>query len=167
MAIVHSSGFAVGEALDAESIEACRVLFAEYQRGLGVSLCFQGFEAELASLPGAYARPRGRLLIARVVGEPAGCVALRPLGDVDAEMKRLYIRAPYRGMGLGRVLAECIVDEARSIGYRTLKLDTLPEMKEAQRLYRDLGFVDAAAYNDNPVAGVRFMSLALGPRATS
>src|SRR5512141_2317473 len=121
MALVHSSGFGVAEALDAESIEACRSLFAQYQQGLGVSLCFQGFDAELASLPGRYARPRGRLLLARIVGEPAGCVGLRPLGDDDAEMKRLYVRPQYRAMGLGRVLAECAIDEARAIGYRTVK----------------------------------------------
>jgi GNAT superfamily N-acetyltransferase len=167
MAIVHSSGFGVAEALDAESIDACRALFVEYQQGLGVSLCFQGFDAELAALPGAYARPRGRLLLARIVGEPAGCVAMRALSDSDAEMKRLFIRPQYRGMGLGRVLAECVIDEARGLGYRTLKLDTLPGMAEAQHLYRSLGFVDAPAYNDNPVAGVRFMSLALEPSATS
>jgi GNAT superfamily N-acetyltransferase len=161
VAIVHSSGFAVGEALDPESIDACRALFTEYQRGLGVSLCFQGFEAELKTLPGAYSRPQGRLLIARIVGEPAGCVALRPLGENDAEMKRLYIRPQYRGMGLGRVLAECAIDEARSIGYRAMKLDTLPAMAEAQQLYRALGFVDAAPYNDNPIPGVRFLSLDL------
>ena len=94
-------------------------------------------------------------------------MALRALGDTDAEMKRLYIRAQYRGMGLGRVLAECVIDEARGLGYRTLKLDTLPGMAQAQHLYRDLGFVEAPAYNDNPVAGVRFMSLDLAPRATS
>ena len=166
MAIVHSSGFAVAEALDAESVAACRALFAEYQQGLGVSLCFQGFDDELKTLPGNYSRPRGRLLLARIVGEPAGCVALRPLGDSDAEMKRLYIRPQYRGMGLGRVLAECVIDEARSLGYRTVKLDTLPGMGEAQALYRVLGFVDAAPYNDNPIAGVRFMSIDLAPPPT-
>jgi putative acetyltransferase len=159
--ILNSSGFSLAEALDDESVAACRALFVEYQQGLGVSLCFQGFDAELASLPGAYARPHGRLLLARVVGEPAGCVALRPLGGGDAEMKRLYIRDPYRGMGLGRMLAECAIDEARALGYRSLKLDTLPGMREAQRLYEDLGFADTTAYNDNPVSGVRFMSLAL------
>jgi GNAT superfamily N-acetyltransferase len=164
--ILHSSGFAVAEALDAESVEACRELFTEYQQGLGVSLCFQGFDQELATLPGAYARPRGRLLLARVVGEPAGCVGLRPLGDRDAEMKRLYVRPHARGMGLGRVLAECVIDEARALGYLTLKLDTLPGMAEAQHLYRELGFIDAAPYNDNPVSGVRFMSLALAPTAS-
>ena len=162
MAIVHSSGFGVAEALDGDSVAACRELLAEYRQGLGVSLCFQGFDDELATLPGAYARPRGRLLIARIVGEPAGCVALRPLDADNAELKRLYIRPAYRGMGLGRVLAECAIDEARAIGYRTLKLDTLPGMAPAQHLYSELGFVDCGPYNDNPLQGVRFMSLALG-----
>jgi GNAT superfamily N-acetyltransferase len=160
--IEHSSGFSLGEALDAESIEACRELFREYEKGLGVSLCFQGFEQELATLPGAYARPRGRLLLARVAGMPAGCGALRPLADGDAEMKRLYVRPDYRGMGLGRLLAECIVDDAKAIGYRTLKLDTLPAMGEAQALYGSLGFVECPRYNDNPVSGVRFLALDLG-----
>lgn len=166
MPILHSSGFAVAEAIDAESVEACRALFTEYQQGLGVSLCFQGFDRELATLPGAYARPRGRLLLARVAGEPAGCVGLRPLGEYHAEMKRLYVRPDMRGIGLGRVLAECVIDEARALGYLTLKLDTLPGMAQAQHLYRDLGFVDAAPYNDNPVSGVRFMSLALAPTSS-
>ena len=161
MPIEHSSGFALAEALDGESVAACRELFREYEKGLGVSLCFQGFERELAGLPGDYARPRGRLLLARVAGEPAGCAALRPLGERDAEMKRLYVRPDARGMGLGRMLAECIIDEARAIGYATLKLDTLPQMKEAQGMYAALGFVDCAPYNDNPVAGVRFLSLDL------
>ena len=163
-AIEHSSGFGIAEALDQEAVEACRRLFVEYQEGLGVSLCFQGFDRELASLPGDYARPRGRLLLARISGEPAGCVALRPLADGAAEMKRLYVRAAYRGMGLGRTLAECVIDEARSLGYRTLKLDTLPMMGEAQRLYAELGFADTAPYNDNPVHGVRFLALDLARR---
>ena len=161
MPIEHSSGFTLAEALDAPSIEACRALFREYEQSLGVSLDFQGFASELASLPGAYARPRGRLLLARIVGEPAGCVALRPLGDRDAEMKRLYVRDAYRGMGLGRMLAECVIDEARAIGYLTLKLDTLPAMKEAQRMYAQLGFIDVALYNDDPVAGTRLIAHAL------
>jgi len=159
--IEHSTGFSLAEALDAESVAVCRELFREYEKGLGISLCFQGFEQELASLPGAYARPRGRLLLARVAGEAAGCVALRPLGERDAELKRLYVRPHARGMGLGRMLAECAIDEARALGYTALKLDTLPVMREAQRLYAQLGFADAAPYNDNPVPGVRFMSLAL------
>ena len=162
--IEHSSGFSLGEALDAESIEACRALFAECGKGLGVSLCFQGFEQELAGLPGAYARPRGRLLLARVAGMPAGCGALRPLTGTDAEMKRLYVREQFRGMGLGRMLAECLIDDARAIGYRTLKLDTLPSMRQAHALYAALRFVETAPYNDNPVEGVRFMSLDLAAR---
>ena len=159
--IFHSTGFSLAEALDAESIAACRGLFREYEQGLGVSLCFQGFEQELATLPGAYARPRGRLLLARVAGEPAGCVALRPLAGADAEMKRLYVRHFARGMGLGRMLAECAIDEARSMGYAALRLDTLPSMAEAQRMYATLGFAETAPYNDNPVAGVRFLALDL------
>jgi putative acetyltransferase len=161
VAIQHSSGFDIAEALDARAVEACRGLFVEYQQGLGVSLSFQGFEQELAALPGDYARPRGRLLIARIAGEPAGCVALRPLGAGDAEMKRLYVRPAFRGMGIGRMLAECVLDEARALGYATLKLDTLPAMKEAQRMYEELGFVATDPYNDTPIDGVRFLSLAL------
>jgi len=159
--IEHSSGFSLGEALDSESVAACRELFLEYEKGLGVSLCFQGFQKELDTLPGAYARPHGRLLLARVVGVPAGCGALRPLGEGDAEMKRLYVRSDYRGMGLGRMIAECIIDDARAIGYRTLKLDTLPAMEEAQALYQSLGFSECAKYNDNPVGGVRFLAMNL------
>jgi GNAT superfamily N-acetyltransferase len=159
--IEHSSGFSLAEALDAESIGACRTLFLEYEQSLGISLDFQGFRDELATLPGAYARPRGRLLLARIAGEPAGCVALRPIGDREAEMKRLYVRPAYRGMGLGRMLAECVIDEALAIGHSAVRLDTLPRMKEAQAMYAALGFVDTAPYNDNPVEGTRFMSLAL------
>ena len=159
--LVGSTGFEIGEALDAAAITQCRELFAEYQRGLGISLCFQQFDREMANLPGDYARPRGRLVLARVAGEPAGCVALRPLGDDVAEMKRLYVRASCRGMGIGRTLAERVIDEARALGYRTVKLDTLPAMADAQRLYRELGFADTPAYNDNPVDGVRFLALVL------
>jgi GNAT superfamily N-acetyltransferase len=160
-AIRHSTGFAIAEALGAEDVAACRGLFEEYQRELGVSLCFQGFEQELATLPAGYARPRGRLLLARVAGEPAACVALRPLDDDTAEMKRLFVKPQYRGMALGRTLAECIVDEARAIGYRTLKLDTLPQMHAAQALYAELGFAETLPYNDNPVSGTRFLALEL------
>lgn len=159
--IRHSSGFAVGEALGAEDVAACRELFIEYQRALGVSLCFQGFDRELETLPGAYGRPRGRLLLARVAGVPAACAALRPLGERDGEMKRLYVRPQFRGMGLGRALAEIVIDEARAIGYASVKLDTLPQMAEAQSLYAALGFRDIAPYNDNPIAGTRFLGFAL------
>jgi putative acetyltransferase len=154
-------GFVIAEALDADSIAACRELFVEYQRALGVSLCFQGFDAELAALPGDYAPPRGRLFLARKAGEPAGCVALRPLFHRDAEMKRLYVRPAHRGSGLGRILAERVVAQARALGYAALKLDTLPAMHAAQNLYAKLGFRDTSPYNDNPVDGVRFLSLEL------
>ena len=153
--------FAISEALSAAEVAACRDLFVEYQRGLGVSLCFQGFDAELAGLPGDYAAPRGRLLLALWGEEPAGCAALRPLFHRDAEMKRLYVRPAHRGSGLGRELALAIIGAARQLGYETLKLDTLPQMKAAQRMYETLGFRDTAAYNDNPVGGVRFLALDL------
>jgi putative acetyltransferase len=155
------AGFELVPAADPALIEACRELFIEYQRGLGVSLCFQGFDEELASLPGIYAPPLGRLYLALAAGRPAGCVALRPLFHRDAEMKRLYVRPAHRGSGLGRLLANRIIEDARSLGYDTLKLDTLPRMKAAQRMYERLGFRDTAPYNDNPVAGVRFMALEL------
>lgn len=148
-------------AASAEEVAACRDLFVEYQRGLGVSLCFQGFDAELAALPGDYAPPRGRLVLALRAGRPAGCIALRPLFHRDAEMKRLYVRAAHRGSGLGRMLATHIIAEARALGYETLKLDTLPQMLAAQRMYEKLGFRDTAPYNDNPVSGVRFLALDL------
>lgn len=156
-----TSGFVLVEASTPEHVEACRELFAEYQRGLGVSLCFQGFDEELARLPGDYAAPRGRLYLALAALKPAGCAALRPLSRLDAEMKRLYARPAHRGSGLGRALALRIIEDARALGYESLKLDTLPQMKGAQRLYEDLGFRDTAPYNDNPVAGVRFMALDL------
>src|SRR5690349_15762546 len=152
-ALRHSSGFTIGEALTSADVEACRELFVEYQGALGVSLCFQDFDRELATLPGAYARPGGRLLLARVAGAPAACAALRPLGERDAEMKRLYVRPQFRGMGLGRALAEIVIDEARAIGYGNVKLDTLPQMAEAQSLYAALGFRDIAPYNDNRSRG--------------
>jgi putative acetyltransferase len=140
----------------------CRALFEEYQRGLGVSLCFQGFDAELAGLPGAYVAPLGGLWIAREGVEPAGCVALRPLSAGIAELKRLYVRPGFRGHDLGRRLALHALDAARHAGHREVKLDTLPSMSAAQALYAGLGFRDTAPYNDNPVDGVRFMALDLG-----
>jgi putative acetyltransferase len=155
------AGFELVAASSPEALATCRELFTEYQRGLGVSLCFQGFDAEVAGLPGDYAPPRGRLYLALAGGRPAGCVALRPLFHRDAEIKRLYVRPAHRGSGLGRILAERVIEDARALGYEVLKLDTLPGMKAAQRLYEDLGFRDTAPYNDNPVGGVRFMALEL------
>ena len=156
-----ATSFELREAAGEEDVAACRELFVEYQRALGVSLCFQGFDAELAGLPGDYAPPRGRLILALALGKPAGCVGLRPLFHRDAEMKRLYVRPAHRGSGLGRILARRVIDEARALGYETLKLDTLPQMKAAQRMYETLGFRDTAPYNDNPVKGVRFLALLL------
>jgi ribosomal protein S18 acetylase RimI-like enzyme len=156
-------------ALDAAGIGACRVLLEEYQVGLGVSLCFQGFDRELAGLPGDYATPRGGLWLATVAGVPAGCVALRPLASGAAELKRLYVRPANRGSGLGARLARLAVEAARNAGYGVLKLDTLPSMGDAQRLYERMGFTDTAPYNDNPVDGVRFLALSLAgaPQARS
>ncbi len=142
-------------------LDEARALFREYQAAIGVDLCFQGFEAELAALPGDYAPPRGRLLLTRGGSRIAGGIALRPLSDGDCEMKRLYVRPDFRKTGLGRLLAERLIEEARTIGYRRMCLDTLPTMTSAQRLYESLGFADIAPYRHNPVGGTRFMGLEL------
>jgi len=144
-----------------EDIAAARALFEEYERSLGFSLCFQNFSAELASLPGAYAPPGGRLLLAFAGTEPAGCIALRKIGDGTGEMKRLWVRPDFRGTGLGRRLAGTLMAEARAIGYRAIRLDTLPSMRAAQALYASLGFKDIPPYNDHPLEGTRFMEAAL------
>lgn len=151
------SAFAVRVAAAGEDIAAVRELLLEYQREIGVDLCFQGFAAEVDGLPGDYARPRGRLLLARAKGEAAGCVALRPLRGDACEMKRLYVRPRFRAARLGRILAERILAEARAAGYGRICLDTLPTMGRAQALYEKLGFRDVPPYRDNPVAGSRFM----------
>jgi GNAT superfamily N-acetyltransferase len=145
-----------------EDIRCVRALLEEYAGSLPYSLCFQGFAEELATLPGAYAPPAGRLLLARVEGQPAGCVALRPLGDRACEMKRLFVRPPYLGRGVGRRLATAIIDEARRAGYAVMKLDTLPSMRAAAALYESLGFKDTEPYTHNPIQGTRFMEVVLG-----
>lgn len=136
-------------------------LFREYQQGLGVSLCFQDFERELAELPGAYARPGGIIFLAERGGQPIGVGALRALGPGIAEMKRLYVRDAARGLGLGRKLAQALVAEARASGYAVMRLDTLPHLNAAIALYFDMGFRPIAAYNDNPIAGVQHYELSL------
>ena len=138
-----------------------RTLFEEYAAWIGLDLSFQGFAAELASLPGPYVPPRGRLFLALAGGEAAGCVALRPLDSGVCEMKRLYVRPPFRGQGLGKLLAERIVEEARAIGYLKMKLDTLPFMQPAIRLYESLGFSSCTAYYATPLPDTVFMELRL------
>ena len=144
-------------------IDLAHTLFQEYAAGLGISLCFQNFDHELANLPGDYAPPSGRLLIARVGGEVAGCIALRKLNYDICEMKRLYLRPKFRGKGLGGKLVGAILSEAKQIGYSRMRLDTLPgRMDKAIDLYRSIGFKEIAPYYDNPSADVLYMELALG-----
>jgi putative acetyltransferase len=137
-------------------------LFLEYARSLGVNLCFQNFEQELAGLPDHYAPPDGRLLLAEYGGQLAGCVALHQWETGICEMKRLYLRPAFRGKGLGRVIAETIIGEARNIGYQHMRLDTIePIMKDAVEMYRKLGFREIAPYRPNPIAGAMYMELQL------
>ena len=142
-------------------LEVVRGLFREYVERLGVDLYFQEFEQEVVNLPGKYAAPAGRLLIAWRGGLPVGCVALRPLEGATCEMKRLYVRPAARGEHLGRRLAERICREAREAGYRRICLDTLPTMTSAQNLYASLGFVPTDPYIFNPVPGTKFLALDL------
>jgi putative acetyltransferase len=140
-----------------------RDIFTEYAQSLDVDLCFQGFDEELAQLPGDYAPPRGALLLAKVDGTVAGCCALRPLDAADypnaAEMKRLYVRQAFRGLGLGRQLADAILDQARLAGYSCVLLDTLDDMEAARALYEDLGFQEIPPYYHNPHAGAHYLKV--------
>jgi putative acetyltransferase len=138
-----------------------RVLFEEYAAGLAVDLCFQGFAQELESLSRMYGPPRGVLLLAEIEGAPAGCAAVRPLDDVICELARVYVRPDYRGTGMGRRLTESALQAAREMGYKSIRLDTLPQMQAAQRLYEGLGFRDIPAYYGKPMAGQRFMEAVL------
>jgi GNAT superfamily N-acetyltransferase len=146
---------------DEAMLREARTLFEEYAEALGIDLGFQGFGEELATLPGAYAPPRGRLLVARVNGTAVGCVAVRPLEPGICEMKRLYVRPSHRGSGIGRGLAEAVVREARAAGYRAMRLDTLETMARARTLYRTLGFRPIAPYRHNPLPGAEFLELDL------
>jgi ribosomal protein S18 acetylase RimI-like enzyme len=150
------------QAESAEQLEQARVLFLEYGNSLGFSLCFQSFDKELAGLPGGYAPPEGRLLLAEFEGQLAGCIALRKLEPGSCEMKRLYVRPNFRGKRLGRVLAETIINEARMLGYHAMRLDTVdPVMKDAIAMYRKLGFREIPPYCVNPNPGVIYMELEL------
>jgi ribosomal protein S18 acetylase RimI-like enzyme len=155
------------QAETAEHIIQARLLFREYEAWLGLDLCFQNFEKELAELPGTYAPPTGRLLLAFDNDQLAGCVALRKLSDVICEMKRLFLKPQFHGDGRGRELAERIIDEARGAGYERMRLDTLPEqMGKAIALYRSLGFKEIEPYYKNPVPGALFMELMLDQPVT-
>jgi putative acetyltransferase len=155
-------GLTFSQAESFTQIVQARELFLEYAQSLGFDLCFQNFDQELAGLPGDYAPPEGRLLLAEYDGQLAACVALHKLGPDTCEMKRLYLRPQFRGKGLGRTLAERIIAEARQIGYRRMRLDTVePVMKDAVAMYRKLGFKEIAPYRPNPMAGTLYMELEL------
>ncbi len=146
-------------------MDATRDILREYAAALGVDLCFQGFDSELAALPGGYVEPRGALLTARSDGALAGCCALRPLDSVDypnaCEMKRLYVRPQFRGLGIGRLLADAIMDCARRAGYSCVLLDTLSDMETARALYQDLGFEEIPPYYHNPISGSHYLKAKL------
>lgn len=144
-----------------DRLEPIRQLFLEYARSLPIDLSFQDFETELKTLPGKYSLPDGRLFLALFGCEPAGCVALRKISDDICEMKRLFVRDAYKGLGLGKKLARTAIDEARQLGYQRMRLDTLSTMKAAVALYESLGFQDIEPYIYNPIPSARFMELIL------
>jgi len=149
------------EARSREHLRMVRELFVQYADDIGVDLCFQGFERELAELPGRYAAPEGRLLLALDGRTPAGCVALRKIGDGTCEMKRLFVRPAFRGKGLGSKLAKAVIAAAREVGYERMRLDTLASMRPAIALYESLGFSRTAPYYHNPHGDAVFMELKL------
>ena len=151
----------IRSAFSTEDFAIVRQLFREYQAELGIDLCFQGFAAEVEGLPGDYAPPSGRLLLALRDDVAVGCVALRAVDGTRCEMKRLYLRPGARGSGVGRALVERLLSEARAEGYGEVVLDTLPSMAEAQRMYERFGFRDIPPYRANPVAGARYLGLRL------
>jgi putative acetyltransferase len=151
----------IHQATGPNEIAEARRLFEEYAQWLGVDLCFQGFAAELAGLPGHYAPPRGRLLLATEGDAVAGCVAMRPLSEDACEMKRLFVRESFRRQGVGRKLAGKIVSEARDAGYAIMRLDTLPFIREALKLYESMGFVRCPAYYNTPLSETIFLELRL------
>jgi ribosomal protein S18 acetylase RimI-like enzyme len=162
MANALQNDFELTQVASPEQVVQARELFLEYAAGLGFSLCFQNFDDELRNLPGAYVPPPGRLLLVIQSNQPAGCIALRPLEEGVCEMKRLYVRPAHRGKGLGRILVDRIISEARTIGYERMRLDTVSSsMQDAIALYRKRGFKEIPAYCDNPNVGVLYMELTL------
>jgi len=154
------------EALTGEQISVVRTLFREYADSIGIDLCFEGFEKELEELPGKYGPAHGGLFLAMIDGEPAGCVGVRPFEPpLIAELKRLYVRPAARKHGLGAALTNRAIERARKRGYSRIRLDSLPSMAEAQRLYRQLGFREIPSYKFNPVHGVTYMELELNQPA--
>jgi ribosomal protein S18 acetylase RimI-like enzyme len=152
----------LGQAKTPEDISSARQLFKEYEAGLGISLCFQNFDQEVAGLPGDYAPPTGRLFLAYADDQLAGCIALRKLESTTCEMKRLFIRPEFRGLGLGKRLVDEIIKSAREAGYDSMRLDTMPgRMDTAINLYRAFGFQETSPYCHNPVDGAIFMELKL------
>jgi len=142
-------------------LEEVRQLFLEYAQSLDIDLCFQNFDSELETLPGKYGPPDGALILALVDGIPAGCVALRKINENICEMKRLYVRDKYRGLGIGKQLISKIIEKARELNYGFIRLDTLVTMKKALELYKAFGFYDIEPYVYNPYEGARYMELKL------
>lgn len=160
--VMPSTGFVINPVRSPEDLAATMALFEAYAASLGINLSYQNFVEEMAAMPGKYAPPKGVLLLARGAGgTPLGCVGLRPLEDNCCEMKRLYVTPQGRGLGLGKALAERVVAEARRIGYREMRLDTLPSLTAAVALYERMGFARIAAYYDTPIPGTIFMALPL------
>jgi ribosomal protein S18 acetylase RimI-like enzyme len=151
----------IAAALTDAEIDAVRGLFREYARTPHVDVCVVGFDDEIRALPGAYAEPRGTVLLAQVTGVPAGCVAIKPVDDSTAEMKRLFVRQEARGLRIGERLALAAIAAARARGYQRLRLDTLPSMTEARAIYSRLGFKEVVPFGSLPVAGATWMELAL------
>ena len=161
MQFMNRESIEIVEVKSAEDFVAGKALIEEYAATLGIDLCFQNFSEEIASLAEIYGPPNGCLLLARQSNGMTGCVAVRKQAAAVCEMKRLYVRRPYRGAGLGRRLADMAIGRARQLGYSQVVLDTLPSMAEAQALYESLGFREVAGYYQNPMNGVRYLALEL------
>ena len=151
----------IKQAVSPEDILSAKQLLVDYQKYLGIDLCFQGFDDELAHLPGKYAPPRGRLYLSEVNDEPAGCIAFYEMEKDVAELKRLFVKQDFRGAGIGRMMIERAIADARRIGYKKVRLDSLARLQQASDLYRKLGFDTCEPYNQNPEEDVYYMELSL------